>query len=211
MSIRSGTRHSTRTWRRRRSQRAGRSADRSASSSTATWDAAVRAEDERASVERLRTTIAHGPGSGQRAVDGRRAVHAGRHRAGADGHMSTWVSPNTWADKPRVADWLARVQARGRRSSKTFYPGSRFRWRGAGSASGHTNARALKPEVRLMMPGMLTHGLGHEVLLTLPVLVLAWTMPAQAQSIIHRSRSASSCRRPPAAGPTQWRASWRSI
>jgi glutathione S-transferase len=85
------------------------------------------AADEQASIERLRDTIAR--------MD--RALAQGPWMIGdqftlADValvptlvRMSDIGLADTWADKPRVADWLVRVQARPS-FAKTFYPGSRY-------------------------------------------------------------------------------------
>ena len=84
-------------------------------------------EEERASIERLRETIAR--------MD--RALASGQWMIGAQFtladialvptlvRMSDIGLADAWADKPRVADWLARIQARPS-FAQTFYPGSRY-------------------------------------------------------------------------------------
>lgn len=84
-------------------------------------------QDEQASIERLRDTVAR--------MD--RALADGPWMIGGQFtladialvptlvRMSDIGLADAWADKPRVADWLARVQARPS-FAKTFYPGSRY-------------------------------------------------------------------------------------
>ena len=50
--------------------------------------------------------------------------------------MSDIGLADTWADKPRVGDWLARVQARPS-FAQAFYPGSRY-----GAAGSHPGLQA---------------------------------------------------------------------
>lgn len=96
------------------------------------------AEDERNAVERLRETIVR--------MD--RALRAGPWLIGEQMtladialvptlvRMSDIGLAGVWDDKPRVADWLARVEARPS-FARTFYPGSRY-----GAAGSHP---ALEP------------------------------------------------------------------
>ena len=84
-------------------------------------------EEERASIERLRETIvrmdralANGPW-----MIGEQFTLADIALVPTLVRMSDIGLADAWADKPRVADWLARVQARPS-FAKTFYPGSRY-------------------------------------------------------------------------------------
>ena len=84
-------------------------------------------EEERASIERLRETImrmdralANGPW-----MIGEQFTLADIALVPTLVRMSDIGLADAWADKPRVADWLSRIQARPS-FAKTFYPGSRY-------------------------------------------------------------------------------------
>jgi glutathione S-transferase len=90
-------------------------------------------QEEQASIERLRETImrmdralANGPW-----MIGEQFTLADIALVPTLVRMSDIGLADAWADKPRVADWLARVQARPS-FAKSFYPGSRY-----GAAGSH--------------------------------------------------------------------------
>jgi glutathione S-transferase len=95
-------------------------------------------EEERASIERLRETVARmdrAMASGPWII-GEQFTLADIALVPTLVRMSDIGLADAWADKPRVADWLARIQARPS-FAKTFYPGSRY-----GAAGSHPGIQA---------------------------------------------------------------------